>query len=653
MSRLCPPRRWLALLVAGTLSFTVMGNAFALDASDQAMKQALAAARHHQWERIEQVAVEDHILAGYVEYHRLLSRLSSAATAEVQSYLERYADSPLSDWMRGQAQLSFGRAGRYQDLLTISDGEPAGVIRQCYYYTALLDTEPARAAEGGRALWRVGRSQPDACDTLFDTLRARGEITDQDVWVRMMLAWEAGESGLMKYLGRQLGSQWQDGLDAVQRLSKDYAAITQVPVNVGPGGEGSGAMFAAAMYGFTRADTEAALEAWRKIGPHVPVSDTQRHAIEHDLAFYTMAREVENNQGWVDEVLPRLADGDLLELRVRRALAERQWQEVIDWVHAMPDDPRQDARWQYWLGRALEQLGDSRTAEKAYAAAASERSFFGFAAADRLGRPYDLNHTPATFTPLQRELVALSPAVQRTEALMRIGEHGLARSEWYAAVARASEDEAKALADYALERGWYAMTVHSTITAKLWDALEWRFPAAYRDSFMKWSSAANVDPYLLMGIARRESAFNPEAMSPVGARGLMQLMPGTAKLVSRTLGIPAPSAAGLLDPQTNIQLGSAYIKDMLDRYRGNRIAATAAYNAGPGRVDRWLRDAPQEFDLFVESIPFRETRDYVQAVLAYRVIFESLAKGGDTQEVAMLSPAETSGRYDASLLARN
>ncbi|MHB0777372.1 transglycosylase SLT domain-containing protein [Halomonas sp. WWR20] len=646
-------KRWRALLLAGTLSLPFTHSAFALEAGDQAMKQALAAARSHQWARIEQVAIEDHILAGYVEYHQLRSRLPHVTTAEIKSYIERYADSPLSDWMRGQAQVSFGAAGRFADFLAISDGEPAGVIRQCYYYTALLDAAPSRAAEGGRALWLKGRSQPDACDALFDTLRTRGEITHEDIWERMMLAWESGESGLMSYLGRQLGEQWQDGIDAVQRLRKDYSAITQVPVNVGPDGKGGGAMFAAAMYGFTRADTEAALEAWRKIAAHVPVSDDQRHAIEHDLAFYSMVREVANNRGWVDETLPRLADGDLLELRVRRALAERDWQDVIHWVHQMPDDPRQDAHWQYWLGRALEQLGDSQTAQKAYSAAANERSFFGFAAADRLGQAYDLNHTPATFTPLQRELVALTPAVQRAEALMRIGEPGLARSEWYAAVARASKEEAKALTNYALERGWYAMTVHSTITAKLWDALEWRFPAAYRDSFLTWGATAGVDPYLLMGIARRESAFNPEAMSPVGARGLMQLMPGTARQVARSLGLPAPGPSDLLVPRTNIQLGSTYIKEMLDRYQGNRIAATAAYNAGPGRVDRWLREAPEEFDLFVESIPFRETRDYVQAVLTYRVIFESLAKNGDTRNVAMLSQAETTGSYDASLLARN
>ncbi|WP_043530307.1 transglycosylase SLT domain-containing protein [Litchfieldella xinjiangensis] len=643
-------RRLGVLLISLTSTLPIV--TFAQD-NDDAMRDALNAARSHQWNQIDYAAIEGHPLAGYVEYHRVKSRLPVADPNEILDFIHRYDDSPLAEWMRGAAISSYGQAGRHVSLLEVSDGEPTGTERRCYYYTALLDRQPDVATEGGRDLWHVGASQPSACDTLFDTLRARGDIDDTDIWERMMLAWENGETGLMNYLERQLNSEWQTATQAVAELQRNFSAVTRVPARVGPGGQGSGPMFAAAMHGFTRADTEAALEAWRKIAPHVDIEASYRHAIERDLAFYSMVREVSNNQGWVDDALARLAEPDLLELRVRRALAERDWRGVIDWVHAMPDEPRQQARWQYWLGRALEQLGDPKTAEKAFTAAAGERSFFGFAAADRLGQPYNLNLDRATFNDAYRQEVDQWPVVQRTEALMRIGEQGLANSEWYTAAARASADQAHALADYARRQGWYPKLVQTTIAAKMWDALDWRFPEAYRDDFLKWGAANDVDPYLLMGIARRESAYNPQALSPAGARGLMQLMPGTATLVSRQLGIADPGPHGVLEPEVNIRLGSAYISDMIDRYRGNRIAATAAYNAGPGRVDRWLREANGEFDLFVESIPFRETRDYVQAVLSYRVIFESLANGGDTQGVTMLSATERHSRYDASLLARN
>ncbi|MEC8918650.1 transglycosylase SLT domain-containing protein [Salinicola sp. LHM] len=651
-------RRWLRWCLVGAIGLSATAQAavttpVTTTQADQVMKQALDAARDRRWNDIDQAAIEGHVLAGYVEYHRLRSRLATASAAEVNDFIIRYGDSPLSDWMRGAAQTRFGELGRYDDLLAISDGEPSSTIRQCYYYTALLDREPARAAAGGEALWHVGTSQPEACDPLFATLEERGVLTDEDTWERMMLAWENGQDGLVTYLERGLDDTWQRAIDSFDTVRGNYAAVTRVPLDLGPDGQASGALIAAAMHGLIRADTEAALEAWRKISPHVSIGEDRRHQVEHDLAFYSMVRNVDNNQGWVDTTLPRLADADLIELRIRNAVTEGNWANVARWSEALPPEVRAEAHWQYWLGRASEALGDDAKARQAYRMAAQNRSFFGFAAADRLGQPYQLEMADTRVSTLQQELTGMLPVVQRTEALMRIGEEGLARSEWFTAAARDTPDQAAALADYAIRQGWYGMAIQTTIAAKQWDALPWRFPAAYRDSFLKWAEVNQVDPYLLMGIARRESAFNPRAASPVGARGLMQLMPGTADHVARELGISAPSTAELFEPQVNIQLGSTYIRSMLERYRGNRIAATAAYNAGPYRVDRWLATAPREFDRFVESIPFRETRDYVQAVLAYRVIFESLAKQGDTRGVAMLSQAERQGDYDPTLIASN
>ncbi|WP_254275341.1 transglycosylase SLT domain-containing protein [Halomonas sp. 3H] len=644
-------RRVGTLLAALTLSLPL---ALPLaQADDRALREALEAARNQQWDRVDPAAISGHPLAGYVEYHRLRGRLPQAEPGQILAFIERHADSPLAGWMRGQAIAQYGYARRYGSLLAVADGVPEGTARQCYYYAALLGQDPRAAAEGGRELWHVGRSQPDACNPLFDTLRERGEITAVDVWERKMLAWQAGENGLASYLGRLLDARWDEARAAAERLQKDYAAVTRVPTCLGPECRGSGALFAAAMHGFTRADTEAALEAWRKIAPHLPIEANHRDAIERDLAFYSLVRDIRQNRGWTDEVLPRLADAQLLELRVRAALAERDWRGVVQWIERMDGETRDDSRWHYWYARAQERLGHDDVARDAYARAAEGRSFFGFIAADRLGQPYALNLERNGFDDSFREEVARWPAVQRTEALLRIDETGLAASEWYDAVARATPREARALADYAQRRGWHAKLVQTTITGRMWDALDWRFPEAYREHFLHWGRMTGVDPYLLMGIARRESAYNPEALSPAGARGLMQVMPGTATQLARQLGIRDPGAYGVLDPELNIRLGSTYIRDMLDRYSGNRLAAAAAYNAGPGRVDRWLADAPEEFDLFVESIPFRETRNYVQAVLSYRAIFESLANGGDSRGVSMLTPTEKTMRYDRSLLARN
>lgn len=621
-------------------------------ASDAAMRDALEAARQQQWQQIDERAIEGHVLSGYVEYHRLRNQLPNLSSNQVQRFIDQYADSPLSEWLRGQAIANYGYAGRYGDLLAIANGEPAGTARQCYYYTALLDREPQQAREAGLKLWRVGSSQPDACNTLFSRLRADGTINATAIWERKMLAWQAGEERLSSYLGGLLSGQWQTARDTVKLVNNNSRAITSAPACLGPECAASAAFYKAAMQRYTRENTPAAFAAWQEVSPRLNLAPADRQPIEEELAFYALVRDVPGTTAWVDSVLPSLDSERVLELRVRRALAERQWTEVIHWIAEMSASQQESSRWQYWLARANEQLGNQGAAEARYRQAATDRSFYGFAAAERLNQPYQLNLERNHFDEASRQHTAQLPAVQRTEALLRIGEEGLANSEWLHAVKNGSPEQARALADYAAHQQWHARLVQTTIAGEMWDALDWRFPPAYRDSFLHWGRLTGVDPYLLMAITRRESAYNPVALSPAGARGLMQLMPGTATQVSRQLGISDPGPYGVLDPELNIRLGSTYLRDKLERYQGNRLAAAAAYNAGPGRVDQWLGSGVESFDLFVESIPFRETRDYVQAVLSYRVIFESLTNGGNSEGVSLLSDNEKMVRYDRALLAR-
>ncbi|MBR9903766.1 MAG: transglycosylase SLT domain-containing protein [Gammaproteobacteria bacterium] len=621
-------------------------------ASDSELRDALAAAREQQWARVDERAIEDHTLRGYVEYHRIRGQLPNVSPDRVQQFIDQYADSPLAGWIRGQAIAKYGHAGRYSDLLAVADGEPAGTARQCHYYTALLASQPQLASEAGLALWRVGSSQPDACDPLFERLRANGTIDATAIWERKMLAWQAGETRLSSYLGGLLSGQWQTALDTVDSVAARSSAITQAPACLGPECAATASFYQAAMQRYTREDTSAAFAAWQTLSPRLNLLPSDRAAIEEELAFYALVRDVPGTLSWVDGVLPTLDSERVLELRVRHALASRDWNGVIHWIAEMPASQQENSRWQYWLGRANGQLGNQAAAEARYQQASQDRSFYGFAAAEKLGQPYQLNLERNHFDAASRQRVAQLPAVQRTEALLRIGEDGLANSEWLHAVQSGSPQQARALADYAAQQQWHARLVQTTIAAEMWDALDWRFPQAYHDSFQHWGRMTGVDPYLLMAITRRESAYNPNALSPAGARGLMQLMPGTASQVSRELGINDPGPYGVLDPELNIRLGSTYLRDKLQRYQGNRLAAAAAYNAGPGRVDQWLGDGVEAFDLFVESIPFRETRDYVQAVLSYRVIFESLANGGSSEGVSLLSDNEQQVRYDRALLAR-
>ncbi|MGM0824851.1 MAG: transglycosylase SLT domain-containing protein [Pseudomonadota bacterium] len=622
-------------------------------ASDSALRDALEAARNKEWDRIDMAAIEDHPLSGYVTYHRLRNQLPDLSPDTVNRYVDAHRDSPLGEWLRGQAIERYGDAGQFSDVRAVSDGEPSGTARQCHYHTAHFDSDPQQAADAGLRLWSVAQSQPSACDSLFERLKANGTIDDEAIWDRQMLAWQAGNTRLADYLSEQLSGAWQTAIDTYEAVDSDPQALLSSPTCLGPECAATTRFYQAAMQRVIEEDASQALAYWRTLDDRLSLLPSDQQFIEEALAYYALVHEVPNSMAWVDSVLPRLESERVFEIRVRRALQARQWEGVRQWITQMPNDQQQEARWQYWLARANDQLGNQAAAETHFQQAADERSFYGFAAAERLGQPLALNNERFYFDEASRQRIAQLPVVQRTQALMRIGEDGLANSEWLHAVQQASTEEARALADFAAEQDWHARLVQTTIAAGMWDALEWRFPQAYHDDFIHWGRLSGVDPYLLMAITRRESAYNANALSPAGARGLMQLMPGTAAQVSREIGLEDPGPYGVLDPELNIRLGSTYLRDKLQRYQGNRLAAAAAYNAGPGRVDRWLGDNSIEaFDLFVERIPYRETRDYVQAVLSYRAIFESLAKGS-SDGVTLLSEGEKQVRYDRALVARN
>ncbi|MFC0338969.1 transglycosylase SLT domain-containing protein [Kushneria avicenniae] len=634
-------RRWLAMMLAAGLATPAL-------AGDERFSQAFEAARAQQWDQIDHDAIRGHILEGYVEYHELKSRLPGVSPSVVNDYLERYQNSVLSKWMRGVAQDAWGPRQQFNDFLAISDGVPEGTTRQCWYYRALMPDQPQRAALGGRELWLVGHSQPAACDPLFDQLRANGTITGADIWARMMLSWRAGEDGMLRYLPDELPENWQPQRAAFERLQGDPGSVTTLPDTLSNDTPGIASLYTTAMVRLIRQDTARALSAWRAIKSRIPLTDEQQHDIEHDLAFYSLVRDVDANAQWADAATAQLGDQDLFELRTRKALEHRQWREVAAWIERMAQDDRRDAHWQYWLGRAREQLGDADGAHRAWQIAAGQRSFFGFAAADRLHQPYALQNEPVTIARHDLDDAAALPSMRRIAALYRIDEPGLARAEWYYLMGHLPKAQRPTLTQYALTQQWYDLAIYAAIRSDRWDALDWRFPQGYTDLFQKWGQQRNVDPWLLMALARRESSFNPQAQSPVGARGLMQLMPGTGQHVSQQLGVPWQGVTSLEDPDTNVMLGSAYIRDMAARYSGNRVAAAAAYNAGPGRVDRWLAASDEPFDLFIEEIPFRETREYVQAVLTYRAILEGLAKGS-TQGVHMMTEHERTTRYNGAL----
>lgn len=629
-------------------------------------RQALAAARSQDWKQLDTLEAElpkDFPLRGYLDFHRLTAKLPDASPDEVLDYTQRYQDLPLARDMRQRALAAWGRAGRWAAIRSLGGAVPRTVALRCYYLRAWMDKRPHDATEGGRILWLSGHSRPPACDPLFDALRKSGTIDDDAVWQRLQMALHAGNPGLARYLGKMLDSKHQqaaeDALKAWQDPEKWLARLSESP------DDSKKPAATAALFHLAGNDPATALK-WLKRTADTPdiIDESDRAELHRLIAHRALIHDIKDLRPWLDRWLTDHGDADMIEQRARLAVQEQDWKGLTDWISRLPVAEQKNAHWQYWLGRAWHKQREDKLAYHAFRHAASQRSFYGFLAAKRLGQDFALNRqAPPQADPDRQGKLASRDDMQRVALLQQAGADGLAEDEWRQILYHSDADQRLAMAAYASSHDWYHLAIKAALGGDSHDVLAWRFPAAYRKAFHSAATRHDLDPWLLMAVARRESSFNPAAHSPVGAVGLMQVMPKTAERVADVADDAAVTGVGpddLRNPDTSIELGSAFLAALLNRFQDNRIEALAAYNAGPHRVMQWLPDKPVPFDVWIESIPYRETRDYVQAVLAYRLILERL-HGDDQQQVALLHdnerapikpPADSDGGDDLQLTQR-
>ena len=608
----------------------------------------------------------DYPLLPYLRYERLMRYISSATPEEVTAFRTEFADTPLADIALRQWLDNLARRGRWALYREHYDARIANRTEfECRYYRSLLETgAEAEAFAGARRLWLVDRSQPEVCDPLFRAWQQAGGIDDAVAWQRLHLAVAAGRPGLGSYLSRFLDA------GASRSLGEQYLALHRSPhrlarieaVGDGTWPEREAQVVAHTLERLARRDAALAEREWARWQDRLPFAAHQAAAVREDVLRHA-ARQGRGASLLLADWPPReLADRvaeDLVEELARDAIAEVRWTDAAAWIDRLPDHARGEPAWQYWAARTSDageapppgvaavpevapapppatpgSLGASpvpvAAPEARLASLARQRNYYGFLAADRLGEPYALAGAAADVTDEEIAALKARPALQRAIELRAIGELPEGRREISWLMDRLSDRELLALAEYARRIGWHRQSIQATIAAEHWDQLDLRFPLAYADTMLASAEARELPAHWLFAVARQESAFMRDARSRAGALGVMQVLPSTARLTARRHGIPPESNWQLLDEAKNIEIGSTYLRQMYDRYDHNRILASAAYNAGPGRVDRWVQERdPHPADVFIEGIPFRETRNYVQNILAFSLIYS--ARLGEAQ----------------------
>lgn len=557
-------------------------------------------------------------LRPYLDYQQLTNRLPAANDAEVEAFLLEHGDLPQISWLKLRWLRALAERGQWPLFLKYYSPKLNFTELDCLHAEYLIKTAPAEGRAKAEQLWAIGKSQPNACDPLFDTAKARGWLTDALIWQRLRLAADNGQFGLATYLSKQLnnpaeGERLVDLAQNPRKLAKPSGLkSTREADAVGLG-----------LRRLARQDPELALSLLNRYEGSLPFSREEKTAIARSIGLTFAKRFDSRGLEVMNRFDPQLKDNTVSEWRARLLMRHGRWAELNQLLRQFPADLAKQPRWRYWYARSL-QSGNPQHAEALLKLGelAKERDFYGFLAADLVEKPYHLNHKPYPLKPQVIQRVRNSAGIRRAMEFHARGEIINGRREWYHISNLFDKEELIAQARLGYELEWYFPAIRAISTAQYWDDLEVRFPMPYRTSFVNAARQHNLHPSWVVAITRQESAFMNDARSGVGAMGLMQLMPATAKETARRYNIALGNVQNAYLPETNIKLGSAYLHQVLNQFKGNRVLASAAYNAGPGRVRQWLRGAEKlSFDVWVENIPFDETRQYVQNVLTYSVIY--------------------------------
>ena len=631
MSRLptIPSIRRLRLLVATAslpallLALPLATSAQPADAgrnNDAGMQAAIAAAKAGRLAPGQAEALRADPRWPWLEHARLARDLDTADAAQVRGFLQRHDGQAAANALRPLWLASLARRERWSDLL--ADWRPSdSPALRC----ARLNAQQALGQAGAewnaeaQALWRSGKSQPDACDATFASLAARGGLDDALRWERFDLAVAEGEPGVMRSAARGLPAE-------AQALAQDYAAFVQAPHTRAaqwPRDARSRQVAASGLARLAKNDPDAAERQLADLAPMLGMNESERGRVLYQIALWTVASYLPDSARRLAAVPTASYDERLHEWRAREAMARSDWKSALEAIRKMPAAQREDSRWRWFEGRMLEKTGRGPEAQARFRAAAAAPTFHGFLAADRLHLPYALCPWQPSDPPALRREVARDPALQRALALQRIDQPGWAVREWNDALSRFDDARRRAAVALAQEQGWFDRAVFSL--GKVADEqrlYELRFPLHHDADIRAAARRHDLDPAWIAAEIRAESVFNPNARSPADARGLMQLLPTTAAAVARRTGLPYAGAESLYDSATNIALGSAYLREMEDKY-GQTYQAIAAYNAGPTPTARWLSQRPtHDPDLWIETISYKETRDYVARVLAFSAIYD-------------------------------
>ena len=597
---------------------------------------------------------DNYPLSDYLDYLNLINRFGEIEQGDINQFVIRHPNLPQSNQLQYKWLTWLAKQHRWEEYLQAYETmNISGGRFQCLRGMALLELgEEADAWKEAQSLWLVGKSQHKACDPLFANWREAGMLTQSLSITRFWMAASKGNTSLAQYIDRRISQpKYKESTELFWRIHKKPQLLTSTPLLNGSIEHHRIIM----LHGIKRLvskDRDKAVDIWLRLRDRYPFEARDVASIDRRLAMKFAKNFDKNAEAQIARIDPDFKHAEITEWRIRLALASQNWKLALGLIQQLPLKKQNEKRWSYWHSVAnLKALGipspfsvtsrskrEQLLSDSAFNSLSQGRNFYSFLVADLSELPFQMNHEEASYKRLDlNKLEHKHAGFSRIREWLVFDRIYNAQSELNLITPKLTLRERKLLPYLAQRMGWHHQAIMSAAREALWNDLDLRFPTPQSTLFSKNARKRSLDYSWVISIARQESAFNPMAHSYAGARGLMQLMPATAKQAAKQSKTPYKKVSELYRPETNIALGTAHLAWLSERFKDNKVFATAAYNAGSTAVKRWLKARGHlPLDIWIETIPYDETRRYVQNVLAFRVIYSQR----NNQTVRMFSPGE-------------
>ena len=606
---------WFSLLTGSIAIAAVQDDAFL------AAKKAYAKGDVMTLEA-QLATLDDYVLAPYVRYWQIRMEIVHADAEQVRVFLDSVDNTLVAQRMRADWVLELAERKQWEEFLSESEQlSNWNTELTCYSLQARIALGDDIAIHEARDIWFNGRSQPESCIPLFEAMFEQNLLGVDAVWSRFRLALASGNRRVAKAILKYLPENQRSGpasIYSISRRPQKYLQKSPLPLA-------------------NRTQTEFTIYAMYKAARSWPDLAAQKLAsVENNLS------EADRSYAWGQVGLaaakqhhPQALDwfkradhinlnDRQLEWRARAALRREDWAEIIGCVESMSPDLRSASRWRYWKARALESTGLPFEANALLASLSNEFNFYGQLAAEHLGNA--ISSVPRTYQPDAHDIamIAEDPGLQRALAFYRNSMRYEGALEWAWTVKDYNDRQLLAAAALASQNEWYERSIHTAVQTTILHDFALRFPAPYRDVMRGYTNELELDEAWVYGLVRQESRFVVTARSSAGAGGLMQLMPSTAKYIAKRLRLKNYNKKHLNIVDTNISMGTYYLREIMDSLDNHPVVASAGYNAGPRRAARWRGDRPLAGEIYAETIPYPETRNYVKKVMSNTMYYARL-----------------------------